>query len=79
MPDDDFSPKKIALSHFQSSPLTVIGENSPIEICDENQAPLFYCLSQQDYNELIERVRDAELAAIVLERRQKKLDELDLD
>ncbi|WP_258925565.1 hypothetical protein [Proteus mirabilis] len=48
-------------------------------MCDNNQTPLFYCLSKQDYDTLMGRIMDAELAAIVLERRQKKLDELDLE
>ncbi|MEQ4924540.1 hypothetical protein [Proteus hauseri] len=79
MSDDDFSPQKISLTEFQHSPLTALEENSTVEVCDADKTPLFYCLSKQDYDSLIERVMDAELAAIVLERRQKKLDELNLD
>ncbi|QAV22910.1 hypothetical protein [Proteus hauseri] len=79
MSDDDFSPQKISLTKFQHSPLTALEENSTVEVCDTDKTPLFYCLSKQDYDCLISRVMDAELAAIVLERRQKKLDELDLD
>ncbi|OAT30959.1 hypothetical protein [Proteus myxofaciens] len=79
MSDDNFSPQKIALTTFQQSPLDVLEKNSTIEVCDDNHASLFYCLSKQDYDALIERVMDAEFAAIVLERRQKKLDTLDLD
>lgn len=47
-------------------------------MCDDHETPLFYCLSKEDYDTLIERVMNAELAAIVLERRQNKLDELNL-
>lgn len=79
MSDDNFSPQKISLTNFQQSPLTALEDNSTLEICDDNKAPLFYCLSKQDYDSLIERVMDAEFAAIVLERRQEKINELDLD
>ncbi len=79
MSDEDFSPEKISLNVFQQSPLTALEDNSTLLVCDDNKTPLFYCLSKEDYDALIERVMDAELAAIVLERRQNKLDELDLD
>lgn len=48
-------------------------------MCDDNKNSVVHCLSKEDYDALIERVMDAELAAIVLERRQNKLDELNLD
>ena len=36
-------------------------------------------VSKQDYDTLMGRIMDAEVAAIELERRQKQLDELDLE
>ncbi|HGW5831831.1 TPA: hypothetical protein ACNIOK_001105 [Proteus mirabilis] len=79
MSDDNFSLPTITLYEFQQAPLTALENSSSVEVCDNNQTPLFYCLSKQDYDTLMGRIMDAELAAIVLERRQKKLDELDLE
>lgn len=46
MSDDNFSLPTITLDEFQQAPLTALENSSSVEVCDNNQTPLFYCLSK---------------------------------
>jgi antitoxin StbD len=68
------------ISELKKNPMAVLqqGEGFPVAILNRNQ-PVFYAVPADAYEQLMERLEDLELAALVRERENQAEVEVDID
>ncbi|CAN8141018.1 antitoxin StbD [uncultured Thiomicrorhabdus sp.] len=68
------------ISELKKNPMAVLqqGEGFPVAILNRNQ-PVFYAVPADAYEQLMERLEDFELAALVRERENQAEVEVDID
>lgn len=66
----DFS---ASISELKKKPMAIVaaGEGFPVAILNHNR-PVFYCISAEAWEALMDKLEDMELAALVQERRHEK-------
>lgn len=69
-----------SISELKKNPMAVVeqGEGFPVAVLNRNQ-PAFYCVPAAAYEQLMDKLEDMELAALVLERQQQPEIEVDID
>lgn len=68
------------ISELKKNPMAVLqqGEGFPVAILNRNQ-PVFYAVPAQTYEQLLDRIEDLELAALVRERQDEPEVSVNLD
>jgi len=69
-----------SISELKKNPMAVIeeGEGFPVAVLNRNQ-PAFYCVPAAAYEELMDKLEDLELAALVKQRENQTEIEISLD
>ncbi|VAW63767.1 RelB/StbD replicon stabilization protein (antitoxin to RelE/StbE) [hydrothermal vent metagenome] len=69
-----------SISELKKNPMAVVeqGEGFPVAVLNRNQ-PAFYCVPAEAYEELMDKLEDVELRAIVEERKGQKEIAVDID
>ena len=69
-----------SISELKKNPMAVVeqGEGFPVAVLNRNQ-PAFYCVPAAAYEQLMDKLEDMELAALVLERQQQPEIEVNID
>jgi antitoxin StbD len=70
----------VGISELKKNPMSVIkqGEGAPVAVLNRNQ-PVFYAVPAAAYEELMDKLEDVELAAIVRARLRQPEIEIALD
>nr|WP_321397296.1 type II toxin-antitoxin system Phd/YefM family antitoxin [uncultured Desulfobacter sp.] len=68
------------ISELKKNPMSVLqqGEGGPVAILNRNK-PVFYAIPADMYEKILDRLEDIELAAIVRERENDPVIEVDID
>lgn len=80
MPHIILSDVTASISELKKNPMATVdsGEGFPVAILNRNK-PAFYCVPADVYENLLEQIEDQALIAIVKERQNQKLVDIDLD
>ncbi|MDO9106180.1 MAG: type II toxin-antitoxin system Phd/YefM family antitoxin [Methylovulum sp.] len=72
MPTTILAETAAGLAELKNDPLATVasGDGFPVTILDHNE-PAFYCISAKAYEILLDKLEDAELAAIVESRQHQ--------
>jgi len=72
MPTTILAETAASIAELKNNPLATVaaGEGFPVAIFDQNE-PAFYCIPAKAYELLLDRLEDAELAAIVESRKHQ--------
>ncbi len=70
MPTTILAETAASLSELKNDPMAIVasGDGFPVAILDHNE-PAFYCIPAKAYEMLMDKLEDAELAAIVESRK----------
>lgn len=80
MPSQVLADVAASVSELKKNPMATVaaGEGFPVAILNHNE-PVFYCVPAEAYAALMDRLENAELAAIVTARKDQPEVEVDWD
>ncbi len=77
MPVEIFANHSISITELKKNPMTVVELGEPVVVLNRN-TPVFYCVSPELYEQMINALEDAELTEIVNERKDQPAVRLDI-
>ncbi len=80
MPSRILAESVASVSELKKNPMATVaaGEDFPVAVLNRNE-PAFYCIPAKTFENLMERLEDLELAAVVNERKNQSEVEVDWD
>ncbi|MDL4916186.1 MAG: type II toxin-antitoxin system Phd/YefM family antitoxin [Enterobacterales bacterium endosymbiont of Blomia tropicalis] len=80
MPNIIHSNTTASITELKTNPMATVsaGDGYPVAILNRNQ-PAFYCVPAELYEQMLEYIDDQELAALIKQRSEQALHDVDLD
>jgi len=80
MPNIIHSNTTASITELKTNPMATVsaGDGYPVAILNRNQ-PAFYCVPAELYEQMLEYIDDRELAALIKQRSEQALHDVDLD